>query len=228
MDSNDEHVHHDGGILHHDNNLGVGDEVGEAVGGVSGVVAGAAIGSLGGPIGTVIGAVAGAVGGWWAGRTVSEAASRFTDHDDNNYRQAYESRPDRLADRSYEDIRPAYQLGHIASENPDYNGKNFEAIESDLQKGWGNDLRSKHGDWAAVRPYAQEAYSSRRASSSSSVTAREAANTSLNSGENLADRASDATRNVANTAIDAVDNVKDRIDGNSASVPGPDPTDRRF
>ncbi|MEO5904974.1 MAG: hypothetical protein ABIQ55_13245 [Gemmatimonadaceae bacterium] len=228
MDQNDEHVHHEGGILHHDDNPSVGDEVGQAVGGVSGVVTGAAIGAVGGPIGAVIGAIAGGVGGWWAGRTVSEAASRFTDHDDNNYRQAYESRSDRLADRSYEDIRPAYQLGHIASENPDYNGKSFESIESDLQHGWGNDLRSKHGDWATVRPYAEEAYTSRTATSGSSVTAREGMNSSLDSGEDLADRAADTTRNIANKAIDAVDNVKDRIDGNPASVPGPDSTDRRL
>lgn len=228
MDRNDEHVHHEGGILNHDDSPSVGDEVGQAVGGVSGVVTGAAIGSVGGPIGTVIGAIAGGVGGWWAGRTVSEAASRFTDHDDNNYRQAYESRSDRLADRSYEDVRPAYQIGHIASENPDYNGKSFESIESDLQHGWGNDLRSKHGDWATVRPYAEEAYASRNSASGSSVTAREAMNSSVNSGEDLADRAADTTRNVANKAIDAVDNVKDRIDGNPASVPGPDSTDRRL
>ncbi len=220
MDRNDEHVHQEGGILHHDNNPSVGDEVGQAVGGVSGVVTGAAIGSVGGPIGTVIGAIAGGVGGWWAGRTVSEAASRFTDHDDNNYRQAYESRSDKLADRSYDDVRPAYQLGHIASENPDYNGKNFESIESDLQRGWGNDLRAQHGDWATVRPYAEEAYTGRTMGSNSSVTAREA--------ENTGHHAADASRNIANKAIDAVDNVKDRIDGNPASVPGPDPTDRRL
>jgi len=129
------------------------------------------------------------VGGWWAGRAVSEAASKFAEQDDNNYRQAYESRSDRLADRSYDDVRPAYQLGHLASENPDYNGKNFDDIEADLQRGWSNDLRARHGDWAAVRPYAQEAYSSR-----SSVSVREAANRMQNSSENLADRASDTTR----------------------------------
>ena len=212
-----------GGVLRHDDNPSTGDKIGEAVGGVSGVVTGAAIGSAGGPLGTIIGGIAGAVGGWWAGRTVSEAASRFTDHDDNNYRQAYEARPDRLADRTYDDVRPAYQLGHLASENPDYNGKNFEAIETDLQRGWSNDLRARHGDWAAVRPYAEEAYTSR-----TSVSSREALNRLENSSENLADRASDTTRNVANRAIDAVDNVKDRIDGNPASKPGPDSTDKRF
>lgn len=198
-------VHHDehgtGGVLRHDDNPSVGDEVGQAVGGITGVVTGAAIGSMGGPIGTIIGGIAGAVGGWWAGRTVAEAASRFNDTDDDAYRTAYDSRSDRLADRSYEDVRPAYQLGHIASENPDYTGKNFEVIESDLQRGWTNDLRARHGDWQAVRPYAEEAYTS---------------------------RASASTRNVANSAIDAVDNVKDRIDGNPSSIPGPDPTDKRI
>lgn len=223
MDHDDKNAQPTGGILHHDDNPSTGDKVGEAVGGVSGVVTGAAIGSAGGPLGTIIGGIAGALGGWWAGRTVSEAASRFTDHDDNNYRQAYEARSDRLADRTYDDVRPAYQIGHLASENPDYNGKNFESIETDLQRGWSNDLRSRHGDWAAVRPYAEEAYTSR-----TSVSAREATNRMDNSAENLADQASDTTRNVANQAIDAVDNVKDRIDGNPASVPGPDPTDRRI
>jgi hypothetical protein len=185
MDRIDRNVHESDGVLNHDDNPGTGDKVGEAVGGIGGVVTGAAIGSPAGPIGTIIGGIAGAVGGWWAGRTVSEAVGKFNDHDDNNYRQAYESRADRLADRSYEDVRPAYQLGHLASENPDYNGKNFEAIESDLQRGWSNDLRARHGDWGAVRPYAEEAYNSRM-----SITSREAVNTTQNSRENLVDRAS--------------------------------------
>lgn len=223
MDRNNENVDNTGGVLRHDDNPSAGDEVGQAVGGITGVVTGAAIGSAGGPIGTVIGGIAGAVGGWWAGRTVAEAAAKFTDHDDNNYRQSYESRSDRLADRRYEDVRPAYQLGHIASENPDYSGRTFESIEADLQRGWSNDLRARHGDWAAVRPYAEEAYTTR-----TSVSTREATNRIENSSENLADRASDTTRAVANKAIDAIDNVKDRIDNNPASVPGPDPTDKRY
>ena len=210
------------GILRHDDNPSTGDEIGQAVGGVSGVVAGAAIGSAAGPIGTVIGGIAGAVGGWWAGRTVAEAAQSFNDNEDT-YRSSYESRADRLADRTYEDVRPAYQLGHIASQNPDYSGRNFESIEADLQRGWTNDLRARHGDWSTVRPFAEEAYTSR-----SSVSAREATNRISNSSENLADRAAGTSRNVADRAIDAVDNVKDRIDGNPASKPGPDPTDRRF
>lgn len=189
MEARNDNVHKTGGVLHHDDHPGTGDKIGEAVGGVGGALTGAAVGAPAGPIGAIIGGIAGAVGGWWAGRTVAEAASKFNEHDDNNYRQAYETRSDRLADRSYDDVRPAYQLGHLASENPDYNGKNFESIEADLQRGWTNDLRARHGDWSAVRPFAEEAYSSRN-----SVSTREALNRMENTQENLSDRAADTTR----------------------------------
>lgn len=212
MDRKDDLEPREGGLLHHDDSPGVGDEFGEAVGGVSGVVAGAAIGSAGGPIGTIIGGIAGAVGGWWAGRAVSEAAHKFTQEDDSLYRERFENRSDRLADRSYDDVRPAYQLGHIASLNPDYNGRTFDEVEPELSSGWGNDLRARHGDWSTVRPYAADAYDR-----NASVGTRD-----------TADDLRDATRRGANRVIDAVDNVKDRIDGNPASKPGPDPTDRRF
>jgi hypothetical protein len=206
MDRTDNSEPRKSGVLP-DDRPGIGDEVGEAVGGVSGIVAGAAIGSAGGPIGTIIGGIAGAVGGWWAGRAVADAAHHFTSDDDNYYRETFEKRSDRLADRSYDDVRPAYQIGHIASLNPDYNGRTFDEVEPDLQKGWGNDLRARHGDWNAVRPYAEEAYSRNL----SSVTTRERMNRLENSTENLSDNLSDSARRGANRVIDAVDNVKDRI-----------------
>ena len=122
-------------VIHHDDHPGVGDHIGEAAGGISGVLAGAALGSVGGPIGTIIGGIAGAVGGWWSGRTVSEAATRLTHDDDKYYRGHYEGSSNRLADRSYDDVRPAYHLGHIASGNPDYKDRDFDAVESDLRRG---------------------------------------------------------------------------------------------
>ena len=45
-------------------------------------------------------------------------------------------------------------------------------------------------------------------------------------GSGAADRA--RSTGIADRVTDAVDNVKDRIDGNPASRPGPDPTDRRI
>lgn len=184
MDRNDELEPREGlgGVEYTgDTTTGVGNQVGEAVGGVSGIVAGAAIGSPAGPIGTIIGGIAGAVGGWWAGHAVAEAAHKFTHEDDSLYRERFESRPDRFADRSYDDVRPAYQLGHIASLNPEYDGRSFDEIEPELRHGWGNNLRARHGDWSAVRPYAEEAYNR-----NASVTAREQVN--RGTAEELSDR----------------------------------------
>lgn len=172
-------------IIHHDDTPTAADEVGEAAGGISGVVAGAAIGSLGGPIGTIVGGIAGAVGGWWAGRAVAEAAQSYTIDDEDFYRSSYEHSDARLADRSYDQVRPAYQLGHFAGHNPDYAGRPFESVESDLRRGWDTTATTTHGEWDQVRGYARDAYNRsaatagstpRRADESTREQANEAAN----------------------------------------------------
>ena len=249
------------------------DYVGEAAGGISGGLAGAAIGSIGGPIGTLIGGLAGVIGGWWAGRSIAEAAKDYGDVDDRHYRTHYQKSGSRTK-RSYDDVRPAYQLGHLASRNPDYRGRDFDTVESDLRRGWSDDIGARHGDWSSVRDYAREGYT--RGSSALGDRSAHAADrvaTGLEAGvDNIKDRidgnpaskpgldptdsraggrnfaertvdaargtddrladtgsgVGDAARRGANKVVDAVDNVKDRIDGNPASKPGPDPTDRRL
>ncbi len=146
-----------GGVLRDDDRSTTADHVGEAAGGISGALTGAAIGSAGGPIGTVIGGIAGAIGGWWAGRAIAEAAERYTDADEEYYRSHYDT-SSRIADRRYDDARPAYQLGHIASMNPEYEGRGFDEIEPDLRHGWTADVRSRYGEWDSVREYARAAY----------------------------------------------------------------------
>jgi hypothetical protein len=148
----------------HDGDPTVADLVGEAAGGISGVLAGAAIGSLVGPIGTVIGGIAGAVGGWWGGRAISEAVEKLTEDDETYYRQHYQRRETagrRKADHGYDEARPAYQLGHIAGMNPEYKGRRFEEIEADLQRGWNDDVRTRIGEWDAVRGYIEEGFKRR-------------------------------------------------------------------
>jgi len=182
----------------HDDNPGVADHVGEAAGGISGVAAGAAVGSLAGPVGTVIGGIVGAMGGWWTGRAVAEAATAISTDDEGYYRRHYDASP--IADRRYDDVRPAYYLGHIASRNPDYRNRSFDEVESDLRTGWQKD--SKYGSWDTVRGYAREGYT----------------------------RGTSSLKAAGNRVANAADDVKDRVDGNPASRPGPDATDnqRRF
>lgn len=199
MDSKD-HVH---GNEH----VTAGKLAGEGLGGAAAGAAGAAIGSFAGPIGTLIGGLAGVVGGWWAGKSAVEASHKYSPEDDRHYRDAYETSSTKLADRSYETVRPAYQLGHVAGLNPDYRDRDFGDVEQDLQKGWTNDLRAKNGDWASVRPYARDAYTRSSAAAAGSTIAG-------------------AVREAGHKTANTIDDMKDRVDGNPASKPGPDPTDR--
>ena len=180
----------------HDDNPGVADHVGEATGGISGVVAGAAIGSAVGPIGTVIGGIVGAMGGWWTGRAVAEAATAVTPGDDTYYRKHFESAPGRYGGKAYDEAKPAYYLGHVASRNPDYRNRTFGDIENDLRRGWTTDRT--RGTWDDVRNFASEGFSRGRSS----------------------------VGNAAGGIADRADDLKDRVDGNPASRPGPDRTDR--
>ena len=146
-------------------------------GAAAGALAGGTVGTLvAGPIGTAIGALAGSVGGWWATHGVADAVPN--EEEERLYRDHYsrsgapsarsasadaQSIPEREAaiGKTFDAVRPAYHLGHLAARNPAYAGKRFEEIEDDLLKGWSNDLRDRHGEWASVRGYAQEAYGQR-------------------------------------------------------------------
>lgn len=203
----------------HDSHPSHLDEAGEAAGGIGGVLAGAAIGSIAGPVGTLIGGIAGAMGGWWSGRAVTEAASKLTSDDDAYYRKSYESSPNRLADRSYDDMRPAYQLGHIASQNPEYANKGWSDVQRDLQRGWTAEHTKKYGDWNTVNRFAGEGYARGRLAFGNAVSGAGALP------RNTYDRAATGAEKAANKLADKADDLKDRVDGNPASKPGPDATD---
>jgi len=223
-----------------DEHVTAGKLASEGVGGAAAGAAGAAIGSLAGPIGLFVGGLAGVVGGWWAGKAANEAAHKYTPDDDRAYRDAYENSTTRLADRSFDDVRPAYQAGHVAAQNPEYRDRDFDAIEGDLQHGWTDDLRARHGEWNAARPFAKDAYARSRAAATGAAAVnaardagRKTANAASDAGQKAASTLSDAGHKAANAASEAghraanaIDDVKDRVDGNPASRPGIDPTDR--
>jgi uncharacterized protein YjbJ (UPF0337 family) len=209
----------DSALGKHDDHPSHVDEAGEAAGGIGGVLAGAAIGSVAGPVGTLIGGIAGAMGGWWAGRAVTEATSKLTTEDDEYYRGRYESSPNRLADRSYDDVRPAYHLGQIASQNPDYANMEWGAVQADLQRGWTAEQTKKYGDWNTVSGYASEGFNRGRLAFGNTASGAGAIR------GNTYDRAATGAETAANKVADKVDDLKDRVDGNPASRPGPDATD---
>jgi hypothetical protein len=141
---------------------GVPRSVVAPIGAIGGGVAGATVGTVTlGPIGTIIGAIAGAIGGGWTA-IAAAAPTHYDASHDREYRAHYESDSERLADRHFDSIRPAYQLGHLAARNPDYAGRDFESVETDLQGGWTDDVRARHGDWSVARRYAREAFTRER------------------------------------------------------------------
>ena len=141
----------------HHGDPSLGDEIGEATGGVAGVLLGAGIGSSAGPVGTLLGGVAGAIGGWWTGRAIAEAAEKLSAEDDEDFRAHYDSSTDRLADHGYDDIRGAYFLGHIASNNPNFADREFTEVEPELARGW-RECTDRPCEWEQARGFVGEGY----------------------------------------------------------------------
>lgn len=134
----------------------------EAAGALGGAAAGGTVGMLVlGPIGAAISAIAGALGGWWGSSATDRAKQTYTPEEDRFYRELYETSPNRVADRPYETVQPAYQLGHVAAHNPAYRGKRFEEIEPELRHAWPEPMRERYGEWSGMRGYVRAAYERR-------------------------------------------------------------------
>ncbi len=74
-----------------------------------------------------------------------------------------------ISTRSYEDVGPLYQFGHTAGQNPEYQGhqgrsfpeylgRSFEAIEPEIQRGWGEEQSTRFGNWHQARDYVSYGY----------------------------------------------------------------------
>lgn len=88
------------------------------------------------------------------------ADDRFTEAHDRLFRSHFQ-RVNQLADRAYDDVQPAYRLGHAAAKESKNRGRPFEEVETDLENGWLN-VRVGGGDWASVREFARAAFDSAR------------------------------------------------------------------
>lgn len=127
----------------------VGTGVGAAVGGAA---AGAAAGAFGGPVGAAVGGVAGAVAGGLAGKAAAEAVNPT--EEDAYWRESYQREPYYVGGRTYDQYRPAYELGWSSVGR--YEG-DFDAVEPRLADDW----RARHSDglaWTDARPATRAAW----------------------------------------------------------------------
>jgi hypothetical protein len=136
-------------------NKGNLERLGSTTGGLAGKVGDAAVDIMGSMIRTV----AGSVGGWWSERTPDDAEATFDDTAERSCRQHFENV---RRNTSYDAVRPLYQFGHLAGQNPDYQGRSFEEVESDLRNSWTDEKAQTYGSWDTVRDYVNTGYSGRR------------------------------------------------------------------
>ncbi len=173
--------------------------VADHVGEAAGGISGVVAGAaIGSAVGPIGTIIGGIVGamGGWWSGRAVAEAATTITGTDDTYYRRNFESSGRSGTRSYDDVKPAYYLGQMAARNPDYRDRSFNDIETDLKRGWATD--NKRGNWDEFRGYANEGFTRGRSTVGS----------------------------VAKGVADRVDDAKDRVDGNPASKPGPDRTDR--
>ena len=126
--------------------------VGTGVGATGGALAGAAAGSLAGPVGTVAGLVVGAVVGGLGGKAVAEGVNPT--QEDAYWRESHTREPYYTAGRSYDDYRPAYELGWTARSQ----GADFETAEAGFASEWEQRRGNSALSWEQARPATRAAW----------------------------------------------------------------------
>lgn len=126
--------------------------VGTGVGATSGAIAGAAAGALAGPVGAAIGLVAGAVAGGYGGKVVAEGVNPTVE--DAYWRDSYQRESYVQPGRTYDDYRPAYELGWSSPERYD----SFDAAEPTLAREWDSRRGTSSLAWDDAKHAARAAW----------------------------------------------------------------------
>lgn len=121
------------------------EKIGEGAGAMAGKAADMAMGMSA----TLMRSAADTLSEWWSGSQARAAANSWDDEQERTSRQHFESAG---ADRSFDDVRPLYQFGHVAGQNPEYQGRSFSDVEPELRRAWESD-RNRSGEWPELRGY---------------------------------------------------------------------------
>lgn len=140
---------------------GAFESLGESAGRIAGKMTDTAFNATG----AVFDSVTAMLGAWWSGAEAKRAASSFDENRDNACRQHFKSRAQGTGATStaagssdYERTRPLYQFGHVAGQNPDYQGRSFGEVENDLRSAWERGGSRDYGSWDDVREFVGYGY----------------------------------------------------------------------
>lgn len=79
----------------------------------------------------------------------------FGVHEVRYYRGDFEAAPERVETHTFEQARPAYQLGHAAAANPEYAGRPYVEVEVELERSYQPQGETR---WEHVRQYARRGF----------------------------------------------------------------------
>ncbi|MDB5730771.1 MAG: hypothetical protein JWQ03_666 [Variovorax sp.] len=139
--------------------------VGTGVGATGGALAGAAVGAMAGPVGAAVGLVAGAVMGGLGGKAAAEGVNPTAE--DTHWRENYDREPYYEAGRSYDDYRPAYEMGWSGRVAGD---ADFDTAEPALSSEWNRRRGSSSLDWSQARHASRAAWDRAGRSAQSGTT----------------------------------------------------------
>ena len=146
-----------------------GGGLGGSTGGLGGSTGAGSTGGLGGSTGGLGGSTGGGLGGSTGslgssgdlGGASGTASFGSTDDDfgtaETTYQQHYATVPATPATgpSTYDEARSGYELGHRAAANPTYSGREFNEVEVDIRRDYGED---KEGRFERIRGFAAHAY----------------------------------------------------------------------
>lgn len=143
------------------------EQFGETVGGTVGKAVGRANDMAVNAAGSVLGSAMDMLGDWWSSSEADRAGRSFGDREDEACREHFRSRGSRTTSAragtpsDYERYRPVYQFGFVAGQNPEYQAKPFDRVESDLERAWEAVGRDRFGEWPEVRDQVSFGYTYR-------------------------------------------------------------------
>lgn len=114
---------------------------------------GHALNAISHPTGMVLGTIAGTLGGWW--RKAADQQVDLPQVEDEVCMEHFSAIAAPPPGMTYEQARPGYALGYAASRNPSYRGRDFDQIDPELRRGFGDGRLS---EYEAIREFTRYGY----------------------------------------------------------------------
>ena len=114
---------------------------------------GSALHAISHPTGMLLGTIAGTLGGWW--RKAADERMALPQSEDRAYQEHFSAIAAPPPGMTYEEARPGYELGYVASQNPSYQDRGFDQVDPELRQGLSEEPPA---DYDSIREFTRYGY----------------------------------------------------------------------